>query len=332
VEGSLVRVLHPEMAVWLGLIPVAAACWTLHYAYTRRQRRRAGAVGSPQSCRTRPSRDVAALATAVIVLLLLAGAMMQPQIRSERRTPVFDRRDLVLILDRSVSMRARDIRPSRFARAVEEIQTFLRAKPEAIDRIALVGFSSTAVVLSYPTDDLASIFFYLEWVRDDPTALFGTDIGSALVTALASVKRDPQRVPPTFVLVSDGDDQGTRLPAAIAAVSRAGIRVDSIGIGSAADVPMPVATGDGREEYLRNDEGQVLTTRFDERTLERVAAQTGGRYFRSTTGGELRTALESIGDGERRQTGWRTAVDYHDVYLPLLAAAAALSVGLVALL
>jgi Ca-activated chloride channel family protein len=95
---------------------------------------------------------------------------------------------------------------------------------------------------------------------------------------------------------------------------------------------MPVATGDGREEYLRNDEGRVLTTRFDERTLERVAAQTGGRYFRSTTGGELRTALEAIAAGERRQTGWRTTVDYRDVYLPLLAAAAALSVGLVALL
>ena len=175
-----------------------------------------------------------------MTVALLASAMMRPQIRWERQTPTFERQDLVLILDRSVSMRAQDVLPSRFARAVEEIQLFLRRKPDVIDRVALIGFAAASVVLSYPTDDLGSLFFYLDWVRDDPTPLFGTDIGGALGSALTVVQRDPQRVRPVFVVISDGDDQGRELPRATRALASAGIRVNCIGIGSANDVPIPL--------------------------------------------------------------------------------------------
>jgi len=331
-----VRLLRPEMAAWLLAIPVASACWVLHYQYKWRQRRRVGAGASAGlrglSRRTTAGRDVAVLGLSLLAVGLLAGALMRPQVRWERRTATFERRDLVLILDRSISMRARDIPPSRFGRAVEEIQTFLRRKPEVVDRVALVGFAAASVVLSYPTDDLSSLLFYLDWVRDDPTPLFGTDIGAALTSALAVVRRDPQRVPPIFVVISDGEDQGEQLVRAVAAVTRAGIRVYCIGVGSDTRVPMPVSTGDGREEFLRDDSGQVVTTRFDEGTLKRIAASTGGRYFRSVTGGELLSALDSIAVEERRQVGSTTSVEYRELYLALLAAAAVVSVGLVTLL
>jgi Ca-activated chloride channel homolog len=339
-----VRILRPDMAAWLLAIPVVIACWILHYQYKWRQRRRAisGALrrgaapaaseGSRRSRRTTAIRDFAVLGLSVLTVGLLTTAMMRPQVRWERRTPTFERRDLVLILDRSVSMRARDVAPSRFARAVEEIQTFLRRKPDAIDRVALVGFAAASVVLSYPTDDLGSLFFYLDWVRDDPTPLFGTDIGAALTSALSVVRRDPQRLLPLFVLISDGDDEGEELVRAIGEVKRAGIRVNCVGVGASDDVPLPVPAGGGREEFMRDQSGRVLTTRFDEATLQRIASATGGRYFRSVTGGELTSALDSIALEERRQVGSTTSVDYRDLYLVLLAAAVVISAQLVALL
>ena len=329
------RILRPDLAVWLLAIPTALACWVLHFRYKWRQRQlgaSAGSGGGRHSRRTTALRDVGVLTLTIVAIALLTTAMMRPQIRRERHRPLFDRRDLVLILDRSVSMRARDVVPSRFERAIQEIQTFLRRKPDVIDRVALVGFATASVILSYPTDDIESLSFYLEWVRDDPTPLFGTDIGTALETALAVVGRDAQRVSPVFVLISDGDDEGPQLVRAMARVTRAGIRINCIGIGSDAPVPMPVPGESAPDDLLRDDSGHVMLTRLDETTLRSVASTTGGLYFRSVTGAELLSALDRIAVEERRQVGLTTTVEYQDVHLPLLAMAVAVSLWLVALL
>jgi Ca-activated chloride channel family protein len=327
-----VRLLRPDLPVWLFALPVAAICWFIHYWYKWRQRRLAAFGGTALSRRTTLRRDVATLVLSVLTLALIAVAMMRPQVARERRTPTFERRDLIVILDRSASMRARDVLPSRFGRAVQEIQEFLRRKPATIDRVALVAFAGASVVLSYPTDDIGSLSFYLNWAHDDPTPFFGTDIGAALSTALSVARRDRQRLPPVFVVISDGEDQAGRLEPAAATVASNGIRVHCIGIGSDASVPMPVAVSDQREEFLRDDYGQIVTTRFDATTLQRLATLTGGQYFRSVTGGELLSALDSIALEERRQVGWTTATDYRDLYLLVLAAAALTSLGLVTLL
>jgi Ca-activated chloride channel homolog len=330
------RFLRPEMAAWLLALPVVLVGWILHYQYKWRQRK--SALGDlpdrppRRSRRTSAARDFATLVLALLTVSFLTMALMRPQLRWERRTPTFERQDLVLILDRSVSMRARDVLPSRFSRAVEEIQQFLERKPDVIDRVALIGFAAASVVLSYPTDDLGSLFFYLDWIRDDPTPLFGTNIGAALGSALTVVQRDPQRVRPVFVVISDGDDQGRELARATTALASAGIRVNCIGVGSSSDVPIPLAVAGNREEFLRDGAGRVLTTRFDESTLRGLAAATGGRYYRSVTGGELRAALDNIAVEERRQVGSTTSVEYRDLYTALLAAAAAFAVCLVALL
>ncbi|MEO6214220.1 MAG: VWA domain-containing protein [Vicinamibacterales bacterium] len=323
------RILRPDMAVWLCAIPIALFFWWRHFRYKWHARGDTES-GLGYSRRTRKHRDVTVAALAALSAGLLVAAMMRPQLEDEQRLPVFARRDLVLVLDRSISMRARDVQPSRFGLATIEIEKFLQRKPEGIDRVALVTFAGTSVVLSYPTEDMDSLSFYLDWLREDETPLFGTDIGGALATALAVVKREAQPVPAVLVVVSDGDDDIARVETAAAAITREGIRVHTIGVGSDDSVPMPVPTGGGREEFLRGDTGVLLMTRFDERTLRRLAVLTGGRYFRSQTGGELASMLDQIASAERPQVAWKTTVDYRDVYGLLLGAAAVASAGMVA--
>jgi Ca-activated chloride channel homolog len=323
--------LRPDMAAWLSAVPIAAACWFLHYWQKWASRR--GEPWPPAapalSRRSRKGQDLTVLILGVLTAGLLAAALTRPQIRYERRIPELERPDLILIMDRSASMRARDIKPSRFGRAVEEIKYFLQRKPEGIDRVGLVGFAASPVVLSYPTRDLESLFYYLDWVREDPQPLFGTNIGAALASALALVRRDPREVPPIFVLISDGDDQGEELQRAVADVRRNNIRIQSIGIGSYESVPMPVPGDDGREVLLRDDDGRLALTRFDESTLQWLAGFTGGLYFRSATGRELQSALDTVARGAPRTVGWTTTSEYRDVYPFLLAAAAVASMGLV---
>ncbi|MBA2304348.1 MAG: VWA domain-containing protein [Acidobacteria bacterium] len=329
-----IRFLHPEMAIWLVAVAVAGAAWLVAYAYKRRSRGRAAV--QPRflrlSRRSTGVRDVAVLALTIITIGLLVAALTRPQVLRERRAAEFERQDLIVILDRSVSMRARDVRPSRAERALLELETFLRKKPDAVDRVGLVGFAGTSLVLSYLTRDVDSLLFYLDWIAEDPSVFYGTDIGAALASGLEVAARDSQPSRKLFLVISDGEDQGETMDQAVSAVMRRGIRVHTIGIGAPAEAMIPVTLPGEREGYLKDDAGRPMTTQFNETSLKSLAAATGGRYVRSVTGGELLDALHTIVRADRRQTGWQTTIEYRDVYGALLASAGLAAVALLALL
>ena len=326
-----IRFLHPDMAIWLLAVPAAAACWLVHVLYKHACRRRAAVPErfARLSRRSSPLRDVAILALAAISIGLLVAALTEPQLLRERTEPEYERQALILILDRSVSMRARDILPSRAERALVEIKNFLRRKPDAIERVGLVGFAGSPVILAYLTKDLDNVMFYLDWIADDPTLLYGTDMGGALTSALEVTHRDPTETHKMFLVISDGEDQSGGVAAAVAAVKAEHIRVHCIGIGSPVESLIPVGFEGGRNIFLRDDDGNLLTTRFNETTLRSMAEATGGVYVRTTNGDDLRDAIETIARSELRQTGFKTTTEYRDVYPLLLAAAGLTAIALV---
>ena len=317
------RLLRPDFVNWFLAVPILVALWALGVAYVRAVRRRApiAARFARISRRSTATRAVAIAASGVIASAALGFALVRPQALLAEREPDYERQDVVFVLDRSASMRAHDVAPSRFLRATAEIRSFLRDKPETIDRVGLVGFADAAVILSYLTSDIDSVRFYLDWVDEDPTPLLGTNIGAALRSAREVAKKDDRQTPKLFLLVSDGEDYGAELGEALAAFRGESLRVHCIGIGSDREVPIPLRQSDGREVWLRDDTGRVVTTQFDESTLRQIAAATGGRYVRSTMGGELARAIEDIVRGERKQVGWRTSTEYRDLYRAALAIA-----------
>ena len=318
------RFLRPDMARWFLALPVVVACWLAHDRYIRAFRRR---VPAPPrfawlSRRAGTRRRMAVLTTAVCAVAALAFALVRPQLLLAQRVPEYERQDLVVMLDRSASMRAHDIVPSRFTRATLEIRNFLKNKPEAVGRVGLVGFADASLVLSYLTSDVGSLFFYLDYIDGDPHALFGTNIGAALTSALEVARKDDRPTRKIFLLVSDGEDYGSDLNKALATFRADGLRVHTIGIGSDEPVAIPLLNPDGRETFLKDDNGRLVKTRFSETTLKQIAAFTGGRYFRSSTGTELASAIDEIVKGERTLLGWKTTNDYRELYPASLAAAA----------
>ncbi len=237
--------------------------------------------GSPAGFRV--ARSVMLL-TAVALLCVAAA---RPQHGS--RTEVVSRRgiDVVICLDVSKSMLARDVQPSRIERAKAELQRLLEEEPG--DRVAVVLFAGETMEYPLTTDHEAALRFF----RDAHPWEFpvqGTSIGRALTAARELFARDPlaARRSKVILLVTDGEDlEGEPVEAARAAAND-GIRVFIDAIGSALPEPIPAYTPDGRPAgYERDSNGNVKQTQFTpemERQLRQVASEGNGAYFRPRTG------------------------------------------------
>jgi Ca-activated chloride channel family protein len=319
------RFLDLEFIRWWQVVPVLVACWAARYAYVRAVRRRMQVA--PRFARlSRRSTGIRELAVLFVTLLgasALVFALLRPQALLAQRIPELERQDLILLLDRSASMRAHDIKPSRFSRATLEIRNFLLHKPEGIDRVGLVGFADASLILSYLTSDLDTVSFYLDWIDGDPQTLLGTDIGAALRSGMEIVRKDDRKTRKVFLLVSDGEDYGEELNRQLNVITGLGYRVHTIGIGSDQEVPVPIIGPEGKEILLKDDQGVVVKTKFAEATLRQIATVTGGRYMRSTTGNELAAGIAAAVNSERRIVGWRTTTEYRDLYPAGLAVAVA---------
>ena len=230
-------------------------------------------------------RDVGRYALLNLVLAGLIVALAHPQRIRDKKITQPKRMDIVFLLDTSPSMRAQDIPPSRLERALEVIGGFAHKKlPD--DRLALVSFAEASLILSYLTEDPNNILYYLDYMRSDTTPSFGTNIGRALKNSLTVITKElevrPQaaRYHRVFILLSDGEDHGSELEAALTQVKRTGIKVHTVGIGSKEGAPIPLRSQEGKVSgYKKDRSGQVVITKLNEELMTKIAKDTGGLYF-----------------------------------------------------
>lgn len=216
-------------------------------------------------------------------LLLFAVALAQPQCGS--RAELTKRRgiDVVVALDASKSMRARDVLPSRLERAKLELSTLLDELKG--DRVAIVAFAGDAFIQCPLTSDYAAAKLFLRAIDPDQMQEGGTNIGAALLTAKQVLDgADRGAKDRVVVLLSDGEDLSGEVGEATEALKAAGIKVFTVGIGNAGGEPIPVLDKQGeRTGYLKDPStGQTVLSRLDEAGLEEIAQATGGEYFHRT--------------------------------------------------
>lgn len=289
----------------LALLPIAA--WRLR----RRATARFGApdvtreLTAGRSGKLRATRAVLFLAALTLGLLTLAGPQYGSRTRILRKRGV----DIVIALDFSKSMLARDVRPSRIERAKAEI-TRLFGELDG-DRVGIVAFAGESMEFPMTTDYRAlSLFFRDLGPYDMPVG--GTAIARALITSKRLLERAdahrgrnaPEETARSrvVILMTDGEDHEGDPVAAARELAEAGIRVYTVGIGSRSGEPIPTYAPDGTfTGHLRDDQGNpVLTalTAENERQLQEIAEATGGRYFRAPRGqvgvDEIRAELRSM--------------------------------------
>jgi Ca-activated chloride channel family protein len=215
---------------------------------------------------------------AVLVLLALAlllVALAKPRMGTIRREIKSNGRDVLLAIDTSRSMLATDVAPTRLARAKlisEDLINLLQG-----DRIGVVAFAGSAFLQAPLTLDYNAVRTTLDELDTEVIPRGGTDIAAAIDTAITAFGK-AEGVQRALVVMTDGEDlDGNAVDAAKKAAAQ-GIRIFTIGLGSPQGSLIPIRTEDGRNDYVRDQEGKPVQSRLDEKRLAEIAKATGGFY------------------------------------------------------
>jgi len=242
-------------------------------------------------------------------LEILALALIVVAIARPRSSEQFDRVDtegidIVLTMDVSTSMLARDFSPDRISAAKDIAIEFISSRPS--DRMGIVVFAGESYTQCPLTTDRATLINLMKEVQTDLIE-DGTAIGNGLATAVARIK-DSDAKSRVVILLTDGvNNRGEITPQTAAEIAQTyGVRVYTIGVGANGTAPYPVMTPWGVQV-------QDVKVEIDEDLLRDIADRTGGRYFRATDNTKL---MEIYGEINRLEKT-KTTVDSFPIYKEL---------------
>jgi Ca-activated chloride channel homolog len=254
------------------------------YVWARRQRARALAEFVAAALQPTVTRDVdprrrslrasLLVAAAALMVLALAGPMWGFRWEQVRRQGI----DLVIALDTSRSMLATDVKPNRLARAKLAVRDLVDQARG--DRLALVPFAGTAFLQCPLTLDTGAFLQSLDAVEVGIIPRGGTALATAIDASLDAFEgREASHQ--AVVLITDGESHEGDLDAAIARAKERGVRIFTVGIGTPEGELIPGEKGG----FLKDRKGQVVKSRLDRDTLERIAIETGGVYLQAAGAG-----------------------------------------------
>ena len=257
----------------------------------------------------------AILRTAALALIIIASARPQ-SVEHETKTET-DGIDIVLAVDISGSMLARDFQPDRLTAAKEVAAQFV-ANREG-DRIGLVVFAGEAFTQSPLTTDQSSLQTLLGRLRSGIVE-DGTAIGNGLATAVNRLRESDSKSK-VIILLTDGvNTRGQIAPLTVADIAKEqGIKVYTIGVGRNGTAPYPVFDDRGREVYTVD-----MKVEIDEKMLGEIAEKTGGEYFRATDKLSLVRIYEQIDKMEKSKVEKFDITHIHEEFLLYVLVAIAL--------
>ncbi|TRX23847.1 vWA domain-containing protein [Flavobacterium franklandianum] len=305
--------LNPEFFWLFLLIPIAIA-----WIYWKRNEQSAtlkmssiqGFKGSNTlATRLKPVLNV----LRILALSSLIIAMARPRtVDVSNQTKTTRGIDIVLAMDVSGSMLAKDLRPNRMEALKDVASDFVEERPN--DRIGLVVYASEAYTKTPVTSDKAVVLEAIKSIKYDNVLQDGTGIGMGLATAVNRLK-DSKAKSKVIILLTDGvNNAGFIEPETAADIAKQyGIKVYTIGIGT---------NGMAESPYALSPNGQILfqmmKVEIDEQLLKNIARKTNGKYFRATSNSKLAEIYASINKLETTEIKELKFYDYDEKYRPFV--------------
>lgn len=253
-----------------------------------------------------------------VIIALIIVALARPQSTSSSETITKEGIDIVMAMDVSGSMLARDFKPNRLEAAKNVASDFIQGREN--DRIGIVLFSGESFTQCPLTADKATLVNLMSAIREGMIE-DGTAIGLGLANAVARLKNSDAKSKIVILLTDGVNNMGEIDPVFAAEIAaRYGIRVYTIGVGKNGLAPFPVQDPFGRVYY------ENMEVRIDEPTLKKISSLTDGQYFRATDNFSLKEIYTEIDKLEKTKMQTLTMNKTHDRFMPWLLAAAVLIV------
>ena len=238
-------------------------------------------------------------------LIMLSIALARPQWGTERRTNQPTGIDLIIALDVSKSMWARDVKPNRLERVKLSISNLIENVRG--DRVGLIAFAGNAFLQCPLTLDHQAFINTLNNIQVGTIKLQGTNFDSAINEASRAFSKDDRDR--FLVLISDGTAEGTDYADQFQRVKEAaeeGIKIYTIGVGSKSGVRIPTdPINSPARNFLRDNEGKTVIIQLDDFSLKEISAETNGKYYPLGSTGQglvsVFKTLKSIGEQKKRE-------------------------------
>ncbi|QDE85221.1 VWA domain-containing protein [Myxococcus xanthus] len=245
-------------------------------------------------------------------LALFGFALAQPQCGTKSELTKRRGIDVVVALDASKSMLARDIQPSRLERAKLELTTLLDELKG--DRVGLVVFAGDAFIQSPLTSDYSAVKLFLRAVDPEVMPQGGTNVGAALRLSRQVLENaDRGSKERVVVLLTDGEDLVGDVAEATEALKDAGVQVLAVGVGSESGEPIPVFDRRGAfVDYKKDAAGETVITRLDRAGLTAIAEATGGTFYFQPRGVAMSQVVERIDQMQKSELESRVTVRYDE--------------------
>lgn len=220
--------------------------------------------------------------------------------------------DIVIAMDVSGSMLAKDLRPNRMEALKDVAADFVEERPN--DRIGLVLYASEAYTKTPVTSDKAVVLEAIKSVKYDQVLQDGTGIGMGLSTAVNRLK-DSKAKSKVIILLTDGvNNAGFIEPETAADIAKQyGIKVYTIGVGTNGMAESPYALAPNGQILF-----QMMKVEIDEQLMRSIARKTDGKYFRATSNSKLAEIYAAINKLETTEIEELKFYDYDEKYRPFV--------------
>ena len=308
----MIRFAHPEYLNALYLIPVIIGIFYLLYLNRRKLQEKFADKSLHKIILPfySTAKGIVKFSLIMLALISMIIAAANPQVGTKLKEVKQTGIDVFILLDVSRSMMAEDIKPNRLEKAKYQISNLIQKLQG--DRIGVIIFAGQAYIQFPLTTDYSAANLFLSAVDVNSVPTQGTAIASAI--KLATTSFDSSNTEKVIVAITDGEDhEGDVMDAVNAAVEK-GIKIYTIGLGSTAGVPIPVYNRQGNMIGFKKDNaGNTVLTKLDEKVLRQIAAAGNGEYFRGNNYEDYLDKIYSdLSKLKKAEFGVKKVTDYED--------------------
>lgn len=242
----------------------------------------------------------------VLAYISLCVGLANPQIGTKFETVKREGVDVMIAIDVSKSMDAKDTQPSRMLKARQFVSNLITKMSN--DRVGLIVFAGNAYLQMPLTIDYSAARMYLKQVNTNLIPNQGTAIGAAVNIAQKSFPENGENQK-VMIVISDGENHEGDAESAIEQAKKNGIKVITIGVGTTKGAPIPLGA---KGQFKKDNKGEIVTTKLNEGMLKDLAKEANGTYYNIADNDAMDNIVASLGSLDGKVFEEKVITDYKD--------------------